>query len=118
MPHPLLFGSLVLVVHLGLWFVSGWPGVGVWVAVIVLAVALVTIWSRRAAWTPRHVVAGWSAGLVAAAAGAAFAPAYVPTSTPLAIVSDVAVVVLAAALAAGAYRRARGQSEATSPATA
>ncbi|MBB4750082.1 hypothetical protein [Actinoplanes lobatus] len=111
-PHPLLFGTLVLAVHLGLWLATGWTGVVVRVAVIVSAVVLVSVWSRRAAWAPRHVVAGWSAGLVAAAVGAAFAPAYVPTSTVLAVVSDVAVVVLAVALAAGAYRASVGEVEA------
>ncbi|MBW6439228.1 hypothetical protein KZ829_36450 [Actinoplanes hulinensis] len=103
-PHPLLFGSVLLAVHMGLWFVTGWFGVGVRVAVVVSVVVLVPAWSRRAGWSPRHVVAGWSAGLVAAAAGAAFAPAYVPTSAVLGVVSDVVVVLLAVTLAAVAYR--------------
>ncbi|MBO3736750.1 hypothetical protein [Actinoplanes flavus] len=108
-PHPLLFGSVLLGVHAGLWFVTGWWGVGVRVVVVVSAVVLVSAWSRRAGWSLRHGVAGWSAGLIVAAAGAAFAPAYVPTSTVLGVVSDLAVLVLAVGLAAVAYRRVAGE---------
>ncbi|GAA0448072.1 hypothetical protein Aca07nite_73210 [Actinoplanes capillaceus] len=103
-PHPLLFGSVLLAVHIGLWFAAGRLGVGVRVTVVVAAVVLVPAWSRRAGWSPRHVVAGWSAGLIAAAAGAVFAPAYVPTSALLGVVSDVVVVLLAVTLTAVAYR--------------
>ncbi|MEV0899887.1 hypothetical protein [Actinoplanes sp. NPDC049802] len=105
-PHPLLFGAGVLAVHVGLWFVSGWSAVGFQVVAVLAGVALVAAWSRRVGWTARHVVAGWSAALLAAAAGAAFSPAYVPTSALLGVVSDVTVGVLAVALVACAYRRA------------
>ncbi|MBG0566422.1 hypothetical protein [Actinoplanes aureus] len=105
-PHPLLFGLLVLAVHLSLWFVPGWPGVAARVLAAGSVVALVWIWSRRSGWTQRHVVTGWSAGLVAAAAGAGLAPAYVPTSALMALVSDVTVVVVALVLVVGAYRLA------------
>ncbi|GLW33760.1 hypothetical protein [Actinoplanes regularis] len=106
-PHPLLFGLLVLGVHLGLWFVSGRPGVGAWVVAGGTVLALVGVWSRRAGWMRRHVVTGWSAGLIAAAAGAFLAPAYRPVSAQAALVSDVTVGVLTAALVIAAYRRAR-----------
>jgi hypothetical protein len=106
-PHPLLFGLLLLAIHLSLWFVSGWPGVGVRVVAIVCVVALVATWSRRAGWMQRHVAAGWSASLVAVAAGAFLVPAYQPMSALIALVSDVTVGVVTLVLVIGSYRLAR-----------
>ncbi|WP_328468481.1 hypothetical protein OHA21_51915 [Actinoplanes sp. NBC_00393] len=106
-PHALLFGLLALAVQLSLWFLPGWPGVAARVAAVIAAVVLVSIWSRRAGWTQRHVVAGWSAGLIAAAAGAFFAPAYRPASALTAVLSDATVGVVTAVLVIGAYRFAR-----------
>ncbi|WP_229073370.1 hypothetical protein [Actinoplanes sp. DH11] len=106
-PHPLVFGSLALAVHLGLWFVAGWPGVGARVLAVVAVVAVVGVWSRRSGWTQRHVVAGWSAGLLAAAAGAGLSPAYQPMSAAMAVASDVTVGVVALMLVVTAYRLAR-----------
>jgi hypothetical protein len=108
-PHPLLFGLLVLAAQVGLWFVTGWAAVVAWVLVTAAAVALVRQWSRRPGWTQRHVVAGWSASLLTAAAGAGLSPAYKPASTTEALVSDVTVIALALVLTATAYRRARPQ---------
>jgi hypothetical protein len=105
-PHPLLLGLGVLVAHLSLWFASGWWGIGVRLAVIVAVVALLVAWSRRSGWGGRHVVAAWSAGLVAAAAGAYAAPGYAPASPTTALVSDLAVSAVTLALVLGAYRSA------------
>ncbi|WP_433832682.1 hypothetical protein ACQP2E_16760 [Actinoplanes sp. CA-015351] len=102
-PHPLLCGLLLLALQLSLWFFSGWPLVGATTVAAATAVAVVVTWSRRAGWDQRHVVTGWSAGLLAAAAGAFFAPAYRPASPLMALVSDLTVVGVVLALVIGAY---------------
>lgn len=106
-PHPLLLGVAVLAAHLTGWFTAGWPGVGVRLTVAVVVVAAVVAWSRRPGWGRAHVVAGWSAGLLAAAAAAWAVPTYAPTSPVSAVVGDAAVGLVALALVTAAYRRAR-----------
>ncbi|MEN3304065.1 MAG: hypothetical protein V7603_267 [Micromonosporaceae bacterium] len=101
-------GLLVLGAHLGGWFVSGWPGVGVRVAAVVVTVAAIVVWSRREGWGQRHVLAAWSAGLVAAAAGAYVVPNYAPASPLAALIGDVCISVIALALIGGAFWRLRG----------
>jgi hypothetical protein len=104
-PPPLLFGAGVLAAHLGFWFAIGWAGVGVRASAVLAGGALVVVWSRRAGWGPRHVVAGWSAGLVAAAGGAYLVPTYAPASPAEAVVGDVTVSVVTLLLVVGAYAR-------------
>ncbi|MEU4689180.1 hypothetical protein [Actinoplanes sp. NPDC023714] len=112
-PSPVLFGLMVLGAHLGLWFVTGRILVAAQVAALAVLGTPAVIWSRRAGWTRRHVVTGWSAGLIAAAAGAFFAPAYKAAPASLALVSDVTVVVLAVVLVGGAYRSVRAGAPAS-----
>lgn len=114
-PHPLLLGTVVLAVHLLGWFASGWVGLGVRLAVVVLVVAAVVAWSRRPGWGGVHVVAGWSAGLLAAAAGAWAVPTYAPASPASAVIGDAAVSLVALTLVAGAYRRASTEDHARPP---
>lgn len=108
-PPPLVLGALVLPAHLIGWFTSGWAGVGVRLAVAVVVVAAVVAWSRRPGWGRAHVVAGWSAGLLAAAAGAWAVPTYAPTSPASAVIGDASVGLVALALVTAAYRRARAE---------
>jgi hypothetical protein len=105
-PPPLLLGAVVLAAHLVGWFPSGWAGVGVRLAAAALVVGAVVAWSRRPGWGPAHVVAGWSAGLLAAAAGAWTVPTYAPASPASAVLADVAVGLVAGTLVTTAYRRA------------
>jgi hypothetical protein len=105
-PHPLLLGAVVLAVHLTGWFLVGWLGVGVRLGLAVLVVAVVVTWSRRPGWGREHVVAGWSAGLLAAAAGAWAVPTYAPASPASAVLGDAAVGLVALSLVVTAYRRA------------
>jgi hypothetical protein len=106
LPHPLLLGAVVLAAHLIGWFTSGWAGIGVRLVVAVLVVAAVVAWSRRPGWSRAHVVAGWSAGLVAAAAAAWAVPTYAPASAASAVIGDATVGLVALALVVAAYRRA------------
>lgn len=76
-------------------------------AVAGLVVAAVVTWSRRPGWGRRHVVAGWSAGLLAAAAGAWAVPTYAPASPVSSVIGDAAVGLVALTLVSAAYRRAR-----------
>jgi hypothetical protein len=105
-PAPPLVGAVVLAGHLVGWFTSGWAGVGIRITVAGLVVAAVVAWSRRAGWGPAHVVAAWSAGLLAAAAGAWAVPTYAPASPVSAVVGDAVVGLVAVTLVAAAYRRA------------
>jgi predicted membrane protein len=111
-PGPLVLGCVVLAAHLVTWSVSGWPGVGLRLAVTGLVVAGVLTWSRRPGWGRRHVVAGWSAGLLAAVAGAWIAPTYAPTSPASAVLGDAAVTAVALVLVTAAHRRARAEDRA------
>jgi hypothetical protein len=104
-PRPIWVGLVVLGAGLMGWFVDGWPGVGVRLA---LAAALVVRWSRRTGWRQEHVLAGWAAPLVVAAAGAYFVPNYQPASPAAALTGDIAISVITLALVAGAcWRLAR-----------
>lgn len=115
-PHPLLLGALVLAVHLSGWFLSGWAGVGVRLAVVVLVIAAVVAWSRRPGWGQAHVVAGWSAGLLAAAAGAWATPTYAPASPASSVLGDAAVTLIALALVTTAYHHATTDHHPSDPA--
>jgi hypothetical protein len=107
-PHPVLVGVVVLVAHLSLWFVTDWDwwGIGARIVVIGAVVTMLVAWSRRPGWGQRHVVAAWSAGLVAVAAGAYTVPTYAPATPTAALVGDVAISVITLTLVLGSYRRA------------
>jgi hypothetical protein len=106
-PGPLAVGALVLAAHLTSWPLHGWPAVAVRTAAAAVCVAAVLTWSRRVGWDHRHVLAGWGAGLVSAAAGAYLVPTYEPASTVAAVTGDIAVSVVVAALLGGAAARLR-----------
>jgi len=114
-PHPLLLGAGVLAAHLAGWLLSGWLGVGVRLASAVLVVAAVVTWSRRPGWRRTHVVAGWSAGLLAVAAGAWAVPTYAPASLASAVIGDAAVGLVAITLVTAAYRRADAEDHPRPP---
>ncbi|WP_198543558.1 hypothetical protein [Pseudofrankia sp. BMG5.36] len=105
-PRPVWVGAVVIGANLGSWFVSGWPGVGVRVALVAAIAAVVVAWSRRADWGQRHVLAAWAAPMILAAVGAYLVPNYEPTSAPAALISDVAVSVITLTLVGAAYRHA------------
>jgi hypothetical protein len=99
---PLVLGALVLVADVGGWFFgSGWSGLGLRVAVLLLVVVLVVRWAR----SERHVLAVWGAGLVSAAGAAFLAPPYAAAAPWLMVVSDVFGAVLVAVLLVVAWRR-------------
>jgi hypothetical protein len=115
-PPPLRLGAVVLGAHLLGWVLTGWVGVGLRLALAGLLVAAVVAWSRRPGWSPAHVVAGWGAGLLAAAAGAWLAPTYAPTSALSAVLGDALVTVVAVAFTAAAYRAAAAARPLPAPA--
>ncbi|MFI9531457.1 hypothetical protein [Micromonospora rosaria] len=106
-PGPWLVTLLGYALHLTADLVPGWPGVALRTVFTGVVVALVVRWSRRPGWEQRHVLAGWSAGVVAAATFAYLVPPYKPAPPALALLSDVAVSVVVAAVVLGAYLRLR-----------
>ncbi|MFG1846602.1 hypothetical protein [Micromonospora carbonacea] len=106
-PAPLWVGILVYAGHAAAGLVPGWAGIAVRTVLTVGVVALVVGWSRRAGWDQRHVLAAWSAGLLSAASFAYAVPSYAPSSPVEALLSDVAVSVIALALVGGAFLRLR-----------
>ncbi|GFJ90320.1 hypothetical protein Prum_039620 [Phytohabitans rumicis] len=104
-PRPLWIGMVVLVAHLASWLVTGWPAVAVRAAVVAVVATVIVIWSRRAGWGQRHVLAAGSAGLLVAAAQAYLVPNYAPASPTAALVGDVAVSVITLTLVGGAFWR-------------
>jgi hypothetical protein len=106
-PHPIWVGLVALGGYLSADQFSGWAGIGVRVAAVAVAAAVIVAWSRRADWGQRHVLAAWAAGLVAAAAGAYFVPNYDPASPTAALVSDIAISVVTITLVGGAFWRLR-----------
>jgi hypothetical protein len=106
-PGPIWVGLMVLVAHVGIWFIPGWPGIGVRVAAAAVIATVIVAWSRRAGWDQRHVLAAWAAGLVAAAVGAYFVPSYEPASRLAALIGDISISVITFAMLAGAFWRLR-----------
>ncbi|WP_428962456.1 hypothetical protein [Micromonospora fluostatini] len=104
---PLWVGVLGCALHLTADLVPGWAGVALRTVLTGVVVAVVVRWSRRPGWDQRHVLAGWSAGVVAAATFAYLVPPYKAASPALALLSDVAVSVVLAAVLLGACLRLR-----------
>jgi purine-cytosine permease-like protein len=73
---------------------------------------VVVAWSRRPGWHRTHVLAGWSAGLVAAAAGAWAVPTYTPASPTSALIGDATVGLVTLTLVTVAYLRAAAETAA------
>ncbi|MER7268311.1 hypothetical protein ABT344_08385 [Micromonospora carbonacea] len=106
-PAPLWVGILVYAGHATVGLVPGWLGVALRTVLTAGVVALVVAWSRRAGWDQRHVLAAWSAGLLSVASFAYVVPSYAPSSPLAALLSDIAVSVIAVALVGGAFLRLR-----------
>jgi hypothetical protein len=106
-PHPIWVGLVAVVARAGSNLAPGWGWFAVSVGIIAVVATVVVGWSRRTGWGQRHVLAGWGAGLLAAAAGAYLIPNYAPASPAEALVGDVAVSVVALALVGGAWWRLR-----------
>ncbi|WP_433687822.1 hypothetical protein ACQP0I_02645 [Micromonospora carbonacea] len=106
-PAPLWVGILVYAGHAAAGLVPGWAGIAVRTVLTVGVVALLVGWSRLAGWDQRHVLAAWSAGLLSAASFAYAVPSYAPSLPVEALLSDVAVSVIALALVGGAFLRLR-----------
>ena len=83
----------------------GWAGVAVKALGAAVAATLVVRWSHRPGWNQRHVLAGWGAGLIVAAASAYAVPDYAPASPAEALVGDVAISVITVALLGAAWLR-------------
>jgi hypothetical protein len=61
MPHPIVVGIITFLLGLGFMsahaFVHAWVNVAVYLALYVVAVLVLSLWSRRLAWTPLHTLA-------------------------------------------------------------
>ncbi|MEV0725880.1 hypothetical protein AB0I37_24260 [Micromonospora purpureochromogenes] len=108
-PHPIWPALVAFGGYLGMNLVPGWIGVGLTVTVAVVATTAIVAWSRRTGWGQRHVLAGWAAGLVCAAAFAYAVPNYAPASPTEALIGDVAISVITLALVGGAFWRLRAE---------
>ncbi|RKN48472.1 hypothetical protein [Micromonospora endolithica] len=97
--------TAVLIAYVGVNLVSGWPAVAGWVAVAALLVTVLARWSGRTGWRQRHVLAGAGGALLGASTLAYLIPPYAAASRTEALVSDVAVSVVALALLTGASAR-------------
>ncbi|MFE9955780.1 hypothetical protein [Micromonospora sp. NPDC005299] len=106
-PRPAWVGLVVAVAYAGSGLVSGWPGIGLALALAGIAAVLLVRWSRRAGWGQRHVLAAGSASLLVAAAYAYVVPTYAPATPAAALVGDVAISAIALALVGGAWWRLR-----------
>lgn len=106
-PGPLRVGLVAVGAHLAALVATGWLSIAVRTVAIVLAVTVIVAWSRRAGWGQRHVLAGWSAGLLVVAAQAYTVPNYEPASPTAALVGDIAISVVVLALVGGAFWRLR-----------
>jgi hypothetical protein len=58
-PGWIWVGLVVLGAHVGVWFVSGWAGVGVRAAATAVTASAAVVGSRRGGWGQRHVLAAW-----------------------------------------------------------
>ncbi|TDC31653.1 hypothetical protein E1211_22150 [Micromonospora sp. 15K316] len=106
-PRPLWPGVVVLVAYAGSALAPGWPGIAVGLALAGTATTLLLIWSRRAGWGQRHVLAAGTASMLVAAAYAYAVPTYAPATPAEALVGDVAISVIALTLVGGAAWRLR-----------
>jgi hypothetical protein len=106
-PRPLWVGVVALGAHLASSIATGWPGIVVRTAAVAIVAIVIVGWSRRAGWGQRHVLAGWSAGLLFVAAQAYVVPNYAPASPSAALVGDLAVSVITVTLVASAFWRLR-----------
>jgi len=110
--RPLWVGGLVVAAHLVGWLASGWAAVALRLVAAMVVVVVVVGWSRRPGWGQPHVLAGWGAGLVAAAGVAYLAPTYAPAPPHLALASDIAISVVTATLLGTAAWRLHRQAPA------
>ncbi|GAB3947746.1 hypothetical protein [Micromonospora vulcania] len=114
-PHPIWVGLVVVAVHFGTDLAPGWPGLGIALALAAVVGGLIALWSSRAGWGQRHVLAAGSASLVTAAGFAYLVPPYAHASPAQALAGDIAVsLVTVTLLGVAAWRlRARVGSTAT-----
>ncbi|MDY7089258.1 MAG: hypothetical protein SYR96_29640 [Actinomycetota bacterium] len=117
-PHPLVVFGAATLPHLSGESVAGWAGPAIQATVTGLVVALIVRWSRRDGWGQRQALAGWFAGLVVSAATAYVVPTYASSTPAMALLSDVCISLVTAALlgvtlVAGAARRHRAGGPAT-----
>jgi hypothetical protein len=111
-PRPLWTGLLVGAAYSAPGLTTHWYAVAVAaVAATVLAVVL-SDWSRRSGWGPYHVLAAATTPMVIVAAEAYAVPTYAPSSAVSAVVGDIAISVIVAALVVGAFRRLRRADQA------
>lgn len=111
-PRPLRAGIVAAVAYATTELLPGWAGVALHAAAIALTGALIVRWARRPGWGQRHVLAGWSGGLLVAAATAYLVPTYAPASPAEALAGDLAISVITLALVTGAALRLRGEKDA------
>jgi hypothetical protein len=107
-PRALWVGLVTLAAAASADVVPGWGGIGLHVAVILVAAVLVVRWSRRAGWGRRQALAAWSGPMVLAAAQAYQVPNYAPATPTQAVLGDVTITVITAALLIGAFAHLRG----------
>ncbi|MEV1328226.1 hypothetical protein AB0J20_01460 [Micromonospora costi] len=109
-PHPLWPAVVVLLAYACAGLLPGWPGVAVGLALAATAATVLVVWSRRAGWGQRHVLAAGTASLLVAAAQAYLVPTYAPATPAAALAGDVAVSVMAVTFVGGAAWRLRRPS--------
>ncbi|WFE33360.1 hypothetical protein [Micromonospora sp. WMMD975] len=109
-PRPVWAGLLVAVAYAGASTLSGWPGIGVALALAAVTAVLLTRWSRRPGWGQLHVLAAGSASVLAAAVSAYDVPTYSPSSPAADLTGDVAISVIVLLLVGGAWWRISGRA--------
>ncbi|MBM2614639.1 hypothetical protein JIG36_03600 [Actinoplanes sp. LDG1-06] len=105
MPHPLIVAVIAALPHLSGDLAQGWAGLAIQVAVTGLVAVAVVRWSRRDTWGRAHVLAGWGAGLVVSAAIAYLVPTYAVSTPAMALLSDVCISLVTAALLGVTWKR-------------
>ncbi|MEH1166396.1 hypothetical protein V6V47_13500 [Micromonospora sp. CPCC 205539] len=108
-PHAIWVSLVVVAVHFGTDLAPGWLGVGIALALTAIVGGLIALWSARAGWGQRHVLAAGSASLVTVAAFAYLVPPYAAASPTEALVGDLAVSLVTMALVSVAAWRLRGR---------
>ncbi|GID32833.1 hypothetical protein [Paractinoplanes brasiliensis] len=118
-PHPLVVFGAAALPHLSGEWVAGWAGPAIQATVTGLVVASIVRWSRRDGWGQRHAPAGWFAGLVVSAATAYAVPTYASSTPAMALLSDVCISLVTAALLGVTWKRQRlnASTAQTSPRT-
>lgn len=106
--HPMAVG--VLTFALGMAFMSahavihGWSIVAVYAAIFVVGIALLSFWSRRARWTPRHTLAAAGGAMLTYACTAFPQEPVVGLKGNVDLVGNVIFAVVAVALLVAAAR--------------